>query len=360
MLRPRTGRRLLPWLAASSIASTAAILVIVETLQPSTSLAQVATAQAQQTEFTIVTTEFFVNRKGLKVVACRDGVRWSIRATSQENSRAAVDGMTGITVMDGKCTVGIRHNAPRTDTVEIDGPTDMNSSQAFDIQRILRSDGTLTKHYGVEWRGRFVDQFEVHSTYRDRGRSYTATQTVTADAKSHLPLRVQEFSDDRSSGQTTDFTYGPPAGDPFKVEIPPSAKIFDLKKERAELKKNLIKGAVLVDAEGGAQVLIPAPLARTVPPILRTTVTGSRDQFLSLIATRYDLSPPKLIPYDVGGKLWALATLTSNPTTDFNRLKPFQQARASLKIGESSISSIPVFHVSSAIRLLLPLQVKSD
>jgi len=360
MLRSQPKGRFIPWLAASGIASMATIFVILATLQPSASLAQVATAQARQTEYTLVNTRILGNGKEFRITQCRDGRRWSIHATTLKKTENGwveegppVSGVLGVTVMDGNRTVTIQHDPPYFDLAEIDEPTPRLDVYSFDIHKMLRGNGKLIKVHAVEWQGHTVDRFEVHSTYRDSGQTKTIDQTIIADAESHLPLRVEEFRDDKSWGDTWEYTYGRPDENAFKVDIPSTAMVFDLRRERLDLLKVLRNGAVFVNFARTAMVLFPASDER-VDPVMPVKVNGSRDRLQANLMVSPRLGKPKAMRLKINGKAWELASLVCRPDTDFKAFKPFQKERASVKIGDHRLTDVPVFHVGEAWNLLQP------
>lgn len=348
------------WLAASGVASVAVILVIVGTLHPSTSLAQVAAAQSEQTEYTLVNTRILGNGKELEIVECKDGKRWSRRAKTLEVTKSGikeeeppVSGVLGVTVMDGKQTTIIIHNPPTMDMVEIDDPRPLRDSYSFDIHQILRSHGKLTKSMGQTWQGRRVDRFVFHGLYRDSGKMKTVDQTVIADADTHLPLRVEEMRDDKSWGDIWDYQYRQPAESAFEVSIAPTAKVYDLPKERVAIVRALKTGAVFVNVGQTAHVLIPASNDRA-RPVLPVKVAGSTARLQANLLIRPKLDIPEATKIFVNGKAWEMATFVGFPSDDAKNFKPFQGDLVSLNIGEHHLVDVPVFHVANAWTLLRP------
>jgi len=326
----------------------AVVLVVIETLEPATSLAQVANAQASQTRYTVVDTRFLTDGRQFKVIACRDGSRWSVHSTAIRAPKDPKAGdFTSATVMDGDRTVSVWHDFYSGDLAETDAPSVARTSNSFDLHRILRNGGS-TRHERLDWHGRTVDQFEVHMTYRDRGKTETLDQTVIADAKSHLPLRVEEFRANRSWGDTWDYEYSHPDEAMFHVNLSPTTKVFDLKKERAELQSKLVHGAVFVNAGRVADILYPASNGAHFPS-MPVTFPGSSERLSASLAIRPGLGLIRPNRYQINGTQWELATLRFDPNS-----KLFTRDRVSFEIGNRQLTDVPVITLPESSNLLRP------
>ena len=365
IVKARDRFRLMPWVAASAAASFGAILVAAEILHPTTSLAQVATAQARQTEYTLINT--MINGDGTEYVftECRDGSRWSIHSKTLviKNGVAVepkrfVAGAFGSTVMDGTRTVHLRKLPGLINFAEIDDPKPREDQYEFDVNRILsRNHGSVTSSSGIEWHGHTVDRFQVHSTYISEGKTRTVDRTVIADTVSHLPLRVEEYRDGKSSGSSWDYQYGRPSGDQFKADFDEETTVFDLRKQRADLNRRLTQGVVLVEYGRSAEVLFPATNGR-VRLVFPVKIVGSTVKMQATLVVKPGLGKPQPQVYVINGKRWQVATLVWPPFNDFNSFSQFQKAEVSLNIGDAHLTHVPVAHVSTAAKLLSPFSTR--
>jgi hypothetical protein len=360
MVRLRPRRRFVKWLAASGFASMAGILVISGTLHPTSSLAQVAAAQADQKEYTIVNTRLLSSSKQIQITECRDGNRWARHAVTLDVAKSSVKpstmptlGVFGDTVMDGKRTIMIKHLPPVMDIVEIDEGTPMIQAFLLDIHKLLQTDGKVSKSLGETWRGRKVDRFVVHKANPDKGSGNMFDRTVIADAVTHLPLRVENSDPGELGVDIWEFRYQRPAESAFDVKISPKATIYDLPKERLELRSVLKRGAVFVNVGQTAQVLLPHS-GDQIRLVLPVKVDGSPARLQANLLTRLQPGAPEAILYRIDGKAWELANLTGLPFDDAKNFKPFQGKNVSLKIAGHQLSNVPVFHVSLARSLLRP------
>lgn len=338
MLRPRNKHRLRTWIAASSGALTMVLLVIVATLPPSVSLAQVAQAQAGQNAYMVVNTRTLGDGKTFTVAECHDGARWSVHVRSPGSSTEWV------TVMDGHQTIAIGQTPGGQVYVERDTARPSSRRFSFDVQALLAQNGKPKVTRSISWHGRTVDRFEVHADYRDRGKKQTLDQIVIADAKSHLPLRVEVYRDHRSWGDTWDYEYRRPDERMFKVKIPASAQLFDLPQARARLQKSLVRGALIVDSMNVTRILFPVGPERS-GLTLPVTIKDQSEPFVAYLSARPAVGMPKPTIYRINNKLWQVATVES---------LPIKASRTDLTIADRKLTNVPVFRALDASALLRP------
>lgn len=243
----------------TGVAALAGILVL--TMQPSVSLADVVRKMEQQQQYTI-TRNLFQGGKTYKTWRLlRNGQTWRRRDTYGLSDRT-------ITFVDQKYPEFkyVDVDAPRTPTVD-----------EFKPDRLLRPGYTPTVERNVQWNGRTVDIFTVEGTFGKEPGGFK--DQVIVDPKTELPIQAtfKDFSDKVSAGAVTDYDFSPPPPSAFEPPtIPADTKVFDLVAQRKEVTAELARShcVVLVGARKYVAVLVPGMKDQALPKGWKLKVDG--------------------------------------------------------------------------------------
>ncbi|MEZ0326453.1 MAG: hypothetical protein ACAH95_11150 [Fimbriimonas sp.] len=342
-----------PWVWAIPVTAATMLtlaLIPILSLPPTLSLGQVAQAFDARTQYTIVNTRLMnKGAESVKVTSYRDGSLW--RRGSEFHLRDR--------------SVMIRFLPKYLNYVMLDEP-EAPEQHEFRVDRLLRPGVKPVFQKGVMWKGRRVNRFTIHDTYRSTTLQ-TFDQEVIVDPGTNLPIQMTIMRDSGAWGDVWDYSFATPPASAFVPRIPAGARVYDnrvLRRRLPELLSESQIGGLIVGEANSLLLLTDAAELPAGKVQVSLRLSGAEGQLNGDFSDWPWLSrdPGVMRAEDgiqINGRKWRLARFFL-PVPDWPRVNGLRQRKATsgtLTINGKPIrfENVPIVRVGDAMALLRKL-----